>query len=43
MIDYLLDRVNCLLDDAPAHLVALASGFCIIVGLWVLGHQVGLL
>ena len=43
MIDNLIGRLNRWLADAPAHLVALASGFCIIVGLWVLGHQVGLL
>lgn len=43
MIDHLLDRVNCLLDSLPAHLVALASGFSFVVGLWVIGHQLGVL
>ncbi len=43
MIDHLIVRLETWLDRQPAHLLALASGFCIIVGLWVLGHQVGLL
>ena len=43
MIDHLLDRVNCLLDVLPAHLVALVSIGAVTFGLWTIGHQLGVL
>lgn len=43
MIDYLLDRVNCLLDRQPAHLVTLSSVGFFVFGLWVIGYQLGVL
>jgi len=43
MIDNILTHLDSWLDRQPKHLVMLASGFSFIVGLWVIGHQVGVL
>lgn len=42
-MDYILFRLDRWLDGLPAHLVALSSVGLITFGLWVIGHQLGVL
>lgn len=43
MIDAILFHLDAWLDSLPTHLVALASGAAFVVGMWVIGHQTGVL
>ncbi len=42
-IDHLITHLEAWLDASPAHLVALLSIGAVTFGLWVIGHQLGVL